>query len=46
MIGRLLIWAVAEVLLSLVGVDDLADYSEFLWEKNPSKLISQNIGVK
>ena len=28
------IWLVAEILLSFLGLDELADYSEFLFEKN------------
>ncbi|HIK29932.1 MAG TPA: hypothetical protein IGS17_04505 [Oscillatoriales cyanobacterium M59_W2019_021] len=27
------IWLASEVLLTLVGLDDLADYSEFVFEK-------------
>ncbi|MEL7352804.1 MAG: hypothetical protein AAF171_10345 [Cyanobacteria bacterium P01_A01_bin.116] len=30
---RIVIWAAAEVLLGYLGVDDLADYSDFLTEK-------------
>ncbi|MEM9117471.1 MAG: hypothetical protein AAGD09_06265 [Cyanobacteria bacterium P01_F01_bin.56] len=30
---RLLIWLSAEILLSYLGLDDLADYSEFLMSK-------------
>ena len=29
---RLAIWLVTEILLSFLGLDDLADYSEFLFE--------------
>ena len=28
------VWLVAEILLNFLGLDDLADYSEFLFEKN------------
>lgn len=28
-----LIWVVSEALLSVAGLDDLADYSEFLFDK-------------
>lgn len=38
--ARIVIWAAAEVLLNYVGIDDLADYSEFLFEK-PIAAISQ-----
>jgi hypothetical protein len=28
------IWLAAEILLSLLGLDDLADYSEFIFERH------------
>lgn len=28
------VWLTAEVLLSLLGIDDLADYSEFIFERH------------
>lgn len=31
---KIVIWLVAEILLNLLGIDDLADYSEFVFEKN------------
>lgn len=43
---RLLVWAVAEIVFSSLGMDDLADYSEFLWEKDPSVLIAQQTMVR
>ena len=30
---RVFIWLIAEILLNYIGIDDLADYSEFLFEK-------------
>lgn len=30
---RIVVWLVAEVILNLIGLDDLADYSEFVLEK-------------
>jgi hypothetical protein len=30
---QVVIWAVSEVALTLVGVDDLADYSEFILDR-------------
>ena len=33
-IAKILIWLVAEILLNFVGIDDLADYSEFVFENN------------
>ena len=43
---RLLIWVVAEVVFSMLGVDDLADYSEFLLERSTPVLAVQEIAVK
>jgi hypothetical protein len=34
-----LIWLASEVLLTVAGLDDLADYSEFLFEKHASSSI-------
>lgn len=31
-----LIWVATEALLTVAGLDDLADYSEFLFDKNIS----------
>ena len=39
--GKFFIWLAAEIILSMLGIDDLADYSEFLFEKNVSVLIAQ-----
>ncbi|MGK7944738.1 MAG: hypothetical protein AB4058_09740 [Microcystaceae cyanobacterium] len=33
---RISIWLVAEILLNFLGIDDLADYSEFVFESSPS----------
>ena len=38
---KILFWLVAEILLNLVGIDDLADYSEFIDEKNFSAQIER-----
>lgn len=32
--GKTLIWLAAEILLCLVGMDDIADYSEFLFDRH------------
>ena len=40
-LGRIFIWLVAEICLSSLGIDDLADYSEFIFEKNIPILITQ-----
>ncbi len=29
---NLILWVVVEIILNIVGIDDLADYSEFLFE--------------
>ncbi|EAW35941.1 hypothetical protein [Lyngbya sp. PCC 8106] len=34
LITKTLIWLLAELLLNLIGLDDLADYSEFLFERD------------
>ena len=31
---KIIIWLTAEIALNLVGLDDLADYSEFIFEKH------------
>ena len=31
---KLTIWLVAEIALNLIGLDDLADYSEFIFERH------------
>jgi hypothetical protein len=31
---NLIIWVVIEVILNIVGIDDLASYSEFLFERS------------
>lgn len=31
---RTLVWVTAEIILTLLGIDDLADYSEFIFERN------------
>ncbi len=33
-IAKTMIWLVAEILLNCLGIDDLADYSEFVFENN------------
>ena len=34
LIISLLIWLTSEILLNLAGIDDLADYSEFVFERH------------
>lgn len=33
-IAKAAFWLVAEIALNCIGLDDLADYSEFVFEKN------------
>ncbi|MDJ0571833.1 MAG: hypothetical protein QNJ53_22700 [Pleurocapsa sp. MO_192.B19] len=33
LIIKILIWLIAEILLNLIGLDELADYSEFVDKK-------------
>ncbi len=40
LLARTAIWLVAEISLNLLGLDDLADYSEFLYERNGIVLFS------
>ncbi|NEO24510.1 MULTISPECIES: hypothetical protein [unclassified Moorena] len=30
---KIIVWLITEIILNLVGIDDLADYSEFIFEK-------------
>ncbi len=34
LLARITVWLAAEICLSFLGLDDLADYSEFIFEKN------------
>ncbi|MEM9485056.1 MAG: hypothetical protein AAGA83_15365 [Cyanobacteria bacterium P01_F01_bin.116] len=44
-LGRLFVWLAAEIIFSMLGIDDLADYSEFLLERNSSVLAVHDIVV-
>ena len=33
LIAKIVIWLMAEILLTFLGLDDLADYSEFVYER-------------
>jgi hypothetical protein len=37
----ILIWIVAEIFLNFLGLDNLADYSEFVFQKNEIIFVSQ-----
>lgn len=34
LLTRTAIWLAAEILLNVLGIDDLADYSEFIFERH------------
>lgn len=40
LIVKLLIWLAAEILLTFLGLDNLANYSEFIYRQPTSILIS------
>ncbi len=37
---KIIVWLVVEILLTILGIDDLADYSEFIGEKKNILVIS------
>ena len=37
LIAKTVIWLAAEILFNFLGIDDLADYSEFVFENNSDK---------
>ena len=37
LIFKVVIWLATEILFNLVGIDDLADYSEYVFENNFDK---------
>ncbi len=34
---KLMFWLVLEIILNLIGLDDLADYSEFIFKPRPDR---------
>lgn len=30
---KIIVWLITEIILNVLGIDDLADYSEFIFEK-------------
>lgn len=40
LIAKIFIWLAAEILLSFLGLDDVADYSEFIYEKPITTLLA------
>ncbi|MEM8614106.1 MAG: hypothetical protein AAGF93_18935 [Cyanobacteria bacterium P01_H01_bin.105] len=43
---KFFVWLTAEIVLSMLGIDDLADYSEFVFEKNMPILSVQELAKK
>ncbi|MEM7064724.1 MAG: hypothetical protein AAF572_16395 [Cyanobacteria bacterium P01_B01_bin.77] len=43
---KIFVWLMAEVVLSMLGIDDLADYSEFIFAQNTPVLSAQELTVK
>ena len=41
-LARVLFWLVAEILLNCLGLDNMADYSEFIFEKHYHQIISNS----
>lgn len=39
-IAKIIIWLATEILLTFLGLDDIADYSEFVHERPTVKLIA------
>ncbi len=44
LIAKTVIWLVTEILFNFVGIDDLADYSEFVFENHSDKNVVMLIG--
>ncbi|MGB5633824.1 MAG: hypothetical protein WBM44_07410 [Waterburya sp.] len=40
LIAKIIIWLAAEILLTFLGLDDIADYSEFVHERPTVTLIA------
>ena len=36
--SKTIVWLAAEIILCLVGMDDIADYSEFLFDRNTNNI--------
>ena len=41
LIAKAVIWLAAEILFNFLGIDDLADYSEFIFENNSDQNASK-----
>lgn len=42
LITRLCFWLIAEIILNFLGNDDMADYSEFIFERDLNNLYQKN----
>ena len=42
---KLFVWLAAEIIFSMLGIDDLADYSEFIFEKDSPVVVSHILEV-
>ena len=38
LLTKMFLWLLAEILLSHLGIDDIADYSEFIFDFNLAKI--------
>ena len=45
LLTKTLIWLVAEILLNYIGIDTLADYSEFVFDKNALAHFSERLSL-
>ncbi len=41
--ANLVLWFLAEIILSFLGLDELADYSEFLAERNSVAILTSSM---
>ena len=42
LIARFTIWLMLEIALTFLGLDDLADYSEYIFEQHPVAIMPSN----
>ena len=45
LLTKTIIWLVAEILLNSIGIDTLADYSEFVFDKNAIAHFSKRLNL-
>ncbi len=39
LLAKTIVWLAAEILLSFLGLDNLADYGEFLFVRDPNNVV-------